>query len=196
MKGLEDKWTASQEEKQKKKIEEKKEKAVKNKNYVTKVLAQSKTWNGPVTSKEELDRVLAIHEDIDQTIVRTELVYYKHTHKADVTARPELFRLNNISHELQRANLEELLDDENHDATNNESISLPCNEDALRFLRPVSDAPTVTQAVSAPVLPVEVNELCVTVWESGWYLGCVLEITQSSVLVDHLVRVSKDSDQI
>ena len=79
MKGLEDKWTASQEEKQKKKIEEKKEKAVKNKNYVTKVLAQSKTWNGPVTSKEELDRVLAIHEDIDQTIVRTELVYYKHT---------------------------------------------------------------------------------------------------------------------
>ena len=159
------------------------------------MLAQCKSWNGPVTSKEELRRVLAVHEDIEQKIVRTELVYYKHTHKADVTARPHLFKLNNITFEDQQANLERLIDDETHDATSTQSIHLPCNEDALKILRPLSDAPTETVSMP-PVLPVELNELCITVWENGWYLGCVLSISESSVFVDHLVRISEDSDQI
>ena len=126
---------------------------------------------------------------------RTAKQTYKHTHKADVAARPDLFRLNNISFEDQKHNLEELLGDENHDATNTQSMHLPSNEDALKVLRKVANVPT--EAVSAlPVLPVEVNELCVTVWEDGWYLGCVLQISESSVHVDHLERISMDSDQI
>ena len=149
---------------------------------------------------EEIRRVLAVHEDIQQKVVRTELVYYKHTHKADVAARPDLFKLNNISFEDQKRNLEELLGDENHDATNTQSIHLPSNEDALKVLRKVANVPVAnvpTEAVSAlPVLPVEVNELCVKVWEGGWYVGCVLQISESSVHVDHLERISMDSDQI
>ena len=34
-----------------------------------------------------------------ETVVKTELRYYKYTRAADVTAGPELFRLRKISHE-------------------------------------------------------------------------------------------------
>ena len=39
---------------------------------------------------------IATYPDISEKIVRTELSYYRHTHRSDVIARPDLFKLNKV----------------------------------------------------------------------------------------------------
>ena len=146
---------------------------------------------------EEINRALAVHEDIQENIVKVELKYYKHTHKADVTARPDLFKLNMIGHQERLENLCTLLSDEGHDASHlYSSIHLPSNEEAIQILKPGSDVTPTEMPSVAPESPVQVNELCITMWESGWYLGYALQVTETTIYVDHLERVSKDSDDL
>jgi hypothetical protein len=194
LRGMEKDWTAAQSVLATGKIEEKRAKGANHKNYICKLLAQCKSWNGPFTSAEEMDRILSIHGDIEEKIVRTELNYYKHTHKADVAARPELFKVNMVGHQERLENLLTLLTDDGNDATNPYTPSdLPSNQDALNILKSSSEPPL--EAVPLPpVINVDVNELCVTVWENGWYLGYVLQISETSTYVDHLERVSATSD--
>ena len=69
------------------------------------------------------------------------------------------------------------------------SILLPSNKEALKILR--EESKTITE-INTEVLPPDIiNELCITVWEGGWYLGCVMEINDGTVLVDHLERTQK-----
>ena len=44
--------------------------------------------------------------------VKTELTFYRNTHKSDMKAHPDLFKLNKISHEERLENLLVLLSDE------------------------------------------------------------------------------------
>ena len=46
--------------------------------YVNKLLAQCKSWGGPVVSIPELEAVMKRHHDEVETVVRPELTYYKH----------------------------------------------------------------------------------------------------------------------
>ena len=39
-----------------------------------------------------------LHYDKAETVVRTELAFYKHTHRPEVVANPSLFKLLRISH--------------------------------------------------------------------------------------------------
>ena len=69
-----------------------------------------------------------------ETVVKTQLSYYKHTHAANVTARPELFRLRKISHEEKLENLCTLLEDIDHVASissADRAVNLPSNEDRI-----------------------------------------------------------------
>jgi len=59
--------------------------------------------------------------------------FFAHTHKADKIARPELFRLNGISHEEKLENLLILLEDESNPSTSTVA-DLPTNADALRSM--------------------------------------------------------------
>ncbi|QQP53513.1 Hypothetical protein FKW44_006018 [Caligus rogercresseyi] len=52
---------------------------------------------GPATTVEELNKILQERSDTAEKILRTELSYYRDTHKADVIQQPDLFRVNNIS---------------------------------------------------------------------------------------------------
>ena len=63
--------------------------------YVNKLLAQCKSWGGPVVSVSihELEAVMIRHHDEVETVVKTELTYYKHAHRAEVIASPSLFKL-------------------------------------------------------------------------------------------------------
>ena len=77
-----------------------------------------------------------------------------------------------------------------------ENSLLPSNEDALKYFNsfiPNSDSSSVSEEQTNPT-PVELNELCVTIWASGWYLGYALEITPSYIQVDHLERVKPDGN--
>ena len=73
--------------------------------YTFKLLQQCKTWNGPATSVEEVYSILQPNPENAGKIVRTEIAYYRNTHKIEVMYRPELFKLNRITHEERLTNL-------------------------------------------------------------------------------------------
>ena len=72
-------------------------------------MQQCKEWNGPPTSVEELRSILNSYPDQRYKIVRTDLSFYRDTHKADVNQQPDLFKIYNISHDEQLLNLCALL---------------------------------------------------------------------------------------
>ena len=83
--------------------------AKKQSQYVNKLLAQCKSWGGPVVSIQELEAVMKRHYDTVETVVKVELAYYKHTHSAEVIANPSLFKLIKVTHEERLGNLLALL---------------------------------------------------------------------------------------
>ena len=96
----EDDWTQEQKLLFKSQLAEKIEMANKQSQYVNKLLAQCKSWGGgPVISIQELESVMKRHHDMFETIVKVELAYYKHTHRAGVIANPSLFKLIRVTHE-------------------------------------------------------------------------------------------------
>ena len=130
------KWVSGQKELQLQKIKEKMEKKQKNIDYILKLTNTCKTWGGPCCSAEELKGVIQRIPDNEKKIVKTELSFYVHTHKADRLGRPELFKLSNIDTATMLANLYILLADEDNSASRSSvaEISLPTIEDALRVI--------------------------------------------------------------
>ena len=186
----EDEWTQEQKRLLKLKIEEKIETAKKQSQYVNKLLAQCKSWGGPVVSIPELEAVMKRHHDKVETVVKTELTYYKHTHRAEVIASPSLFKLIRVSHEERLSSLMVLLSQQALEVSR-----IPKNSDALKFLRSNDQHTSENTEVST----LECNEACVTLWnESGalkWYVGyCTKVINNDLFEVEHLQRCEKNSN--
>lgn len=195
LKIMEGVWVSEQNKHQVKRLESKQNKFKNHKSYVNKQLSLCKTWGGPFTSIDEMETVLQSHGDIETKVIRTELIYYKHTHKPDVIARPELFKLNKTTHEERLENLSTLLSDDYCEASYSpDHLQLPTNEDALRVL--TSAAGNLHPPVEESEITVEVNEHCVTIWEQGWYIGYVLEVTETGISVDHLERVDGQKNDL
>ena len=74
-------------------------------------MQECKTWGGPCTASDELCHILIQKPDQEGVIVRTEMAFFAHSHKAEKIARPSLFHLNGISHEEELENLLLLLSD-------------------------------------------------------------------------------------
>ena len=79
---MEKKWSAEQKQLHKLKILEKLDKAKNQAEYTLKLLRLCKTWNGPATSVEELHEILRSNSEKAEKIMRTELSYYRDTHKS------------------------------------------------------------------------------------------------------------------
>ncbi|KAG1670256.1 putative ubiquitin carboxyl-terminal hydrolase FAF-X [Nymphon striatum] len=107
-------WDVLQHEKLKTRLEAKLNKSKKSEDYTKKLLQNLK-----YPFKEKSDQ--------NVQIVKTELAYYAHTHKADKIANPELFRLNGISHEEKLTNFAVLLS--NYCISSCTVADLPTNED-------------------------------------------------------------------
>ena len=114
----EKKWTNEQMELHKRKVEEKLTKAKNQSQYTNKLLLQCKSWKWPVSSIDELNGILNKKPDMAEQIVKTELTYYRNTHKAEMIASPSLFKLNKISLEERLTNLCVLLGDVNDRSIN------------------------------------------------------------------------------
>ena len=84
-----------------------------------------------MTSIHELDDILRAHGDLSEKIVRTELPYYRDTHKTDVIYNGNSFKVNKISHKDRPVNLGTLLSNNNPD----QNTTLPKNRDALTILQ-------------------------------------------------------------
>ena len=175
-----------------KKIEEKTQQARHSSEYTNKLLQKCKSRGGPVTSVEELSGILEGKPDISDHIVRTELAYYRDTHKADVIANPRLFKLNKISSEDRLANFFVLL---NGHSNKDEQIPLPNNADALVVLQNLEN-----KTVEVEETVVNVNDICVTLWVlPTWmktcFFGYCQEVLQDGKLVvEHLDHVRKGSN--
>ena len=66
------------------------EQAKKQNQYVHKLLVQCKTWSRPVCSMAELESILSKKPNAAEAIVKTEFLYYKHTHCPKVIASQSL----------------------------------------------------------------------------------------------------------
>ena len=77
-----------------KQIKEKIEKGKKRDQYVQECLKLCKSWGGSVVSVEELHSILKSRPNQKEVIVRTELIYFRESHKSEVLYNPELFKVN------------------------------------------------------------------------------------------------------
>ncbi|KAG1715052.1 Myosin-VIIa [Nymphon striatum] len=180
-------WDVLQHEKLKTRLEAKLNKSKKSEDYTKKLLQNCKSWRGPCTSLEELQQILKEKSDQNVQIVKTELAYYVHTHKADKIAIPELFRLNGISHEEKLTNFAVLLS--NYCISSCTVADLPRNEDVIATLE---ERPCQHQ-ISEPT-PLNLNELCAVIWQNcdasyEWYISYAKSIINNGYIVDHLHRV-------
>ena len=149
-------WNTSQKNLLSIRIKEKLDKSDKTKDYLKKLLQNCKIWGGPCTTGEELQSVLLARPDNQEKIVKTELTYYRNTHKSHIIAQPDLFRINKITHEERLENLMILLSDD--DCATGSIADLPSNEDALNILKG-----HITQKTST-FQDININTTCAIAW--------------------------------
>ena len=186
------KWNEKQQLKLKERLEVKLKKATKSKDYTKKLLQNCKSWGGPCTSIDELRLILNNKGDQEIFIVKTELAYYVHTHKAHRIARPDLFKQNGIAHDEKLINLALLLEENDHNVTCT-IADLPTNKEVITAL----EDGHVEQSHQSRIPTLKLNELCVVVWQNcdskyEWYIAYVKQITDDGYVVDHLHRVEKN----
>ena len=92
-------------------IQPKSEKLNNQKDYSRKVLENCKSWGGPCVSAEKQQTILLANPDIQDRIVKAEPAYFRQTHKPDIIAWLDLFKLNKVSNEERLENLTILLSD-------------------------------------------------------------------------------------
>ena len=87
-----------------------------------------KSWGEPVLSVEELCSIFKSHSDQNEVFVRSELIYFRESHKSEVLYNPELFKVNGNTHEERLLNLCALVAKD--DECSKSLCSLPTNADA------------------------------------------------------------------
>ena len=182
-------WNEEQMQLHRLKVEEKMKKAQSASNYTNKLLQSCKNWGGPVVSSEELKDILEARPQIQEQIVRTELAYYRDTHRADVIANPDLFKLNKVTHEERLINICVLL----NGSPLTKALPLPSNIDALKTLQP-SENQVIEDVIDEPLITV--NQICIALWiENGtrnWYVGYCKEVKENDTyVIEHLERVRR-----
>ena len=122
--------------------------------------------------------------------MKTELTYYKHTHRSDVITNSPLFKLIRVTHDERLNNLMILL---NQQAV--QISRIPKNSDALNFLR--NGDQHISDNTEAPTL--ESGEACRTLWNEGevlkWYIGYFTKVKNNDLFeVEHVQRCEKESN--
>ena len=118
------------------------------------------------------------------------MAYHVHLQKADKLGRPDLFRLNGISHDKKLTNLDILLSE---DCISARTVAvLPTNDDVIAVLEG-----TTTEQQSNEPSTLKINELCLGVWQNcdaryEWCIGYVKNVTADGYCVDHLHRLNKN----
>ena len=123
-------WTAKQKQIHRKIMQEKLAKKSKTNNYTDTLLQKCKTWNGPVTSVDELQMAIKRNPDNQTALVRTELAYYRNTHPDDVRSNPDLFKWQGptINHDLRLENFCLILADCEIETPGGTAADLPTKE--------------------------------------------------------------------
>ena len=91
-------------------------------------------WIGPFTSPEEMMKEISKRPDKAEHILRTEIAYLAHTQPSYKLARPDLYKVNNLSYEEKLENLSVLLCHETFSNCTETIADLPTNEQVLSKL--------------------------------------------------------------
>ena len=164
-------------------------------NYVDKVLAKCKSWNGPFLTIDELKCALAReNDDRQRTILRHELTFQRETHPSDVLVRKDLYLINKQPIETMTYNLGVLLSGDRLREENDGEVFLPTEDDVLASLDRSVEENTILTVDS---LHLKINEPCAMVWEYkgklNWFIGFVLTVCEK-VRVEHLERLVTTND--
>ena len=129
------------------------------------------------------------YPDIEHRIVKTEMAYYAHSNKVEKIARPDLFRLNGISHDEKLENLALLLN-EGDDSSVKSVVDLPTNEEVISKVY-------AKEAKSNEISTHQINKMCVIIWLNSkkqyeWFLGYIIEQNDEGYVVDHLHRTDSN----
>ena len=194
---MEKEWTDEQKTLHRNKILEKIEKGRQQSVYTDKCLQLCKTWGGPAISVDELNDILQKNSDKVEKIVRTELSYYRDTHKTEIMSTPELFKLNKITYDQQLLNLCTLLSGKD---VGGKYTSLPTNKNVAKIL----STSTPDNNLSADDQDedddaVRVGQQYVTLIAEGskntWYLATCMSVTDDGKCeMEFLHRVQQSSD--
>ena len=168
-----------------KQIKEKIEKGKKRDQYVQKRLKLCKSWGGSVVSVEELHSILKSRPNQKEVIVRTELIYFRESHKSEVLYNPELFKVNGNTHEERLTNLCALVAEDDECSL----CSLPTNADALLIVG--ASSPNIHEEKNEDVV---VGHCYATLINEGssdtWYIAtCEGKNDDGTYKMDHLMRV-------
>ena len=158
--------------------------------YTTKLLQQCKTWGEPAANMEELNEISQKHSEIAEKVVRTEVSYYRDTHKTEISYQLHLFKVNRITHEERLINFCVLLGQNGQKV---QEMNLPSNEETITIWRE-KDNPIEIQHTE-----IEVNQIYVTLWieknKHTWYIGhCIGNNNDGTYKIEHLHRVNKSSN--
>ena len=116
------------------------------------------------------------------------MAYYAHTHKAEKVLRPELFRLNDITHDEKLKNLLILL--EGKDASSSLTVaSCPANVEAIPAM-PQNMATKAIDKLNDRTQKADINEMHVICSDTTGKYNCFLEyvknLTNTQYKTDHL----------
>ena len=146
---------------------------------------------GPFTSPGEMMEINK-RPDKAEHILRTEIAYLAHTQRSDKLARPDLYKVNNLSYEEKLENLSVLLCDETSSNCTATIADLPTNEQVLSKLTNIE-----INTIPSSSGHWEINDLCAVVWSIDetykWYLAYVKEESSEKVVVDHLYQIDKST---
>ena len=109
---MENVWTQNQKDILKARLNESLSKNQRD-NFVERILIKCKNHGGPLTDIEELQALLAQHENGSlKKYLREEIQYQKAVHHKDSQERPELYKINNLSIAQMSENLLLMLSDQ------------------------------------------------------------------------------------
>ncbi|KAK6179055.1 hypothetical protein SNE40_011501 [Patella caerulea] len=172
--------------------------ALKATEYIHILLKKCKTWGGPITDVNELEKIIQNADDKQslKSILKSEISYRKQTSN-DTKTRPHLYKLNQLSTAEMKINLTLMLTTETDMADIN-IPDMPTEDDmSLIFfgVNKINKQSPEREQISEP--EVTINEPCVVIWDNGrqWYVGiCISEDTDGTYTVEHLERcISNES---
>ena len=133
--------------------------------YTSKLLKDCKSWGGPCTSGDELISVLHCNPQIQEQIVKTELALYSHSHQSERITRPELFKMNRVSHNEKLHNMMVILGDD-EDGARSTVTDLPTNEDVRKALSLILGNTTNRFGTMSTKIST-CGGMCIVVWRDG-----------------------------
>ena len=180
-------------------VKERTQKAVRQKDYVRKLLETCKSWGGPCVTSDELIAAINAKLGKQEQIVQADLTFYRSIDKSDMIARLDLFKLNKISHEEHLENLQ-------HIACGSVTDFLT-NADALKTLKTIrfrcteNNSTIEAKTNNPPEIHFNGIDSYVVAWYLGakwqWFLGYIKEKGGGkNYLVEHLGRIKTSNDML